>query len=155
MLFRSVLLGFFLGLFYECFRFLRLAFPHPDFLVALEDLIFFFPVSFLFLLFNYALSEGIIRWFSFAGMSIGFFLYLNTLGKIILFFSEVILKFFRAILRFLFKTLLAPLMIIFKNITNCLWFGIKQFAIISTTKISLFQIGRRKKRLIKKSKRGF
>jgi hypothetical protein len=151
----AVILGFFFGLFYECFRFARLAFPHPSFLVAVEDLIFFFPTSLVFIFFHYAMADGIIRWFSFAGACIGFFLYFNTLGKILLFFSEAILNFFRLILRFVFKTLLAPIVIIFKNITNCLFVGIKKIAIIGKTKISLFKIRHRKKRLIEKAKRGF
>lgn len=151
----AVLLGYFFGLFYECFRFLRLAFPHPAFLVAVEDLLFFFPVSLIFLFFNFALAGGIIRWFSFAGMSIGFFLYLNTLGKILHFFSEAILRFFRLILHFLFRLLLAPLIIIFKNITNCLLKRIKTLAIIGKRKIALFKIGRQKKHLLRKAKRGF
>lgn len=151
----AVLLGFFFGLFYECFRFLRLAVPHPAFLVAVEDLIFFFPVSLVFLFFNYALAGGMIRWFSFAGAAIGFFLYLNTLGKILLFFSEAILSCLRFLMRFLFRVLLNPLIIIFKKITNCLLFFGKKIAIIGKTKGSLFLLRCRKRRLVKRAKRGF
>ena len=151
----AVLLGFFFGLFYECFRFLRLSFPHPAFLIFLEDLIFFFPVTLIFLIFNYALSDGIVRWFSFAGTAAGFFLYLNTLGKILLFFSEAILKAVRSLFRFLFRIFIFPVINFFKKITNCLFVRIKKSVIIGKTKYSFLRLERRKKRLLQKAKRGF
>jgi len=114
----SVVIGFFFGIFYECFRFLRLSFPHPTFLVGLEDLIFFLPVSVLFLLFTFAFSDGIIRWFSVFGAGLGFFLYQNTVGKIVFFFADLILSKIKQTLRFFFRLVFKPICFVLKKITN-------------------------------------
>ena len=126
----SVVFGFFCGLYYEIFRFLRLAFPHKVPITAMEDLIFWFPLPFAFILFTFAFSDGIIRWFSIAGILMGFFLYLNTLGRILLFFSDHILRLIRSILRFLFQKTVYPILIVFKNITNWLFAVCKRYVII-------------------------
>ncbi len=78
---RAILFGAALGLYYEVFRFLRILFPHPAWLVAIEDLLFFLPASAAHLFFHFAYGEGETRWFGVLGVFLGFLLYLASAGR--------------------------------------------------------------------------
>ena len=155
LLFSSVALGFCFGIYYEVFRFLRLSFPHSVFLVGVEDILFFLPISFVFLLFTYAFSDGLVRWFSLLGTLSGFLLYLSTLGKLLVFFSEKILFAIRRILKFIWRFLLRPVFNVFKNITNYLFTKAKKFAIIHSKKKTVRRLKRQKKAFVKRAGKGF
>jgi len=143
--FWSVVFGFFCGVYYELFRILRKAFPHHPLLVAAEDLLFWIPVTFSYLLFSFAMSDGVIRWFSVFGSICGFLLYLKTVGRVISFFTDAILRALRAILFWIYGKTLRPLGIVFKKITNSLSSVIKRTVIIGMEK--------RKRRALEKKKR--
>ena len=151
----SVCFGFCIGLFYECFRFVRLSFPHPLFLVALEDLIFWLLVSFAYLFFIFLFSDGIPRWFSLLGSVVGFWLYLNSLGKIFMFFSKSILKAIRFILGAIYKLLVFPLVFVFKKITKCLFTKTHSLVIMLKRIDSVRRLKREKKALYRKAHFGF
>ncbi len=153
--FSSVFLGFLFGLYYEVFRFMRLSFPHGTFLVFIEDLLFFLPISLIYIFFNYALSDGVVRYFSILGVVMGFLLYLATLGKIITFFSSCILNFLKKMLRGIFILLFRPIFIVFKNITNCLYGKYKTYRILISSKRDAQNLKRAKKHLLKKAHKGF
>lgn len=151
----AVALGFLFGLYYELFRFIRLAFPHSPFLVGIEDLLFFLPVTLIFLFFCYAFSDGVIRWFSLLGAFSGFILYLLTLGKLLLFFSDKILWVIRKILMGLWHFIFRPLFIVFKKITIYFFTKSKKFVIILRKKKSARDLLKDQKALIKKAEKGF
>lgn len=153
--FSSILLGFIIGFYYEIFRFIRLAFPHPDFLIALEDLCFFIPLSPVLIFFHYALNSGIFRWFSMAGCLLGFLLYLGTVGKLLLHCSAGILFCIKAVLKGLYGIFIRPLYIVFKNITNCLYGKGKVLVIMKKKKHALMRLQRKKKRLSRSAEKGF
>lgn len=153
--FSSILLGFFVGFYYEIFRFIRLAFPHPDLLIIAEDLCFLLPLSPLLIFFHYALNSGIFRWFSIAGCVLGFLLYLWTVGKLLLFFSEKILFCIKAVLKGFCKIFLRPLYIVFKNITNCLYGKGKMLVIMKKKKHAQKSLLKKKKRLSRLAEKGF
>ncbi len=155
LLFASIALGFCIGLYYEFFRFLRIALPHPAFLVSLEDLIFFLPLGPLIIFFHYALSDGIFRWFSLVGCLAGFLLYLGTLGRLLTFFSKTILGFVKAVLRFLFSLLLRPLVIVFKKITNCLLSRARKLGILIKEKRRKRSLVRKERQLLHLAGKGF
>lgn len=151
----SIALGFLFGLFYELFRFFRLALPHPDFAVAVEDFLFFLPVTAVFLLFTYAFSEGVVRWFSVGGMGMGFFLYLETLGKILLFFSNTILRLVKTFLRLILRLTLLPLWNVFKKITKYLYTRIISLGIIVREKRIRRRVKKQKERILRSARHGF
>ena len=78
---RAILFGTALGLYYGLFRLIRLLFPHPGWLVALEDLLFFLPATAAHVLFHFMYGEGETRWFSVLGVALGFLAYLASVGK--------------------------------------------------------------------------
>ncbi len=151
----SVCFGFCIGLFYECFRFIRLSFPHPLLLVALEDLIFWLIVSFSYLFFTFLFSDGIPRWFSLFGSAVGFWVYLNSLGKLLMFFSKSILNAIRFIIRTIYKLLVFPLVFVFKKITKSLFTKMHSLAIMLKRKNSMQKLKREKKALYRKAHLGF
>ncbi len=157
--FTAIFLGFLFGVYYEIFRFLRLCIRHPFWMVFLEDLLFFLPTSLASIFFHYALSDGVMRWFSLLGVVMGFLLYLGTLGRIIVFFSDVILKTIKKILRgiykLLFKLLFRPILIVFKNITNCLYAKYKKRSIMIKRKRNARVLKREKTKLLKRAQKGF
>ena len=153
--FAAVVMGFIFGLYYEVFRFLRLAGLSSPGLVFVQDLLFFLPVTLLFLFLHYALSDGVIRYFSVAGVTVGFLLYFASLGKILLFFSETILRAIRFFLHRVWLILLRPIWIVFKNITNYLYAKSKFCVIIVRKKKSARDLARQKKRIIKRAGKGF
>ncbi len=153
--FSSVFLGFIFGLYYETFRFIRLSFPHTSLLIFAEDLLFFLPITVIYIFFNFALSDGVVRWFSLVGVVSGFLLYLATLGKIIRFFSSCILNFFKKLLRGIFLLLFRPIVNVFKNITNCLYGKYKTYRILIVGKRNARMLKKAKKHLLKKARKGF
>ncbi len=153
--FSAIFLGFIIGFYYEIFRFLRLAFPHSDWLIALEDLCFFIPLSPVLIFFHYALNDGVLRWFSLAGCFLGFLLYLGTVGKLLLRFSAGILFCIKAVLKSIWRVLLRPIGIVFKKITNCLYAKIKKTVIIIKSKRAHKRLLKMKKRLSRDAQKGF
>ena len=153
--FAAIALGFLIGFYYEIFRFLRLSFPHPNWLVFLEDLCFFLPLSPTLIFFHYALSDGILRWFSLGGSALGFCLYLGTVGKILLRCSEGILFCIKTLVKGVFWLFFRPIGIVFKKITNCLYAKGKRIAIIVKAKRGKKRLQKEKRRLSRSAEKGF
>lgn len=151
----SILLGFFTGFYFEIFRFFRLAFPHRNVLVFLEDLAFFLPVTLIFLLFTFAFSDGTVRWFSVFGFWMGFFLYLGTVGRVLRFFSDRILRFIRFLLRFVFRLTVAPLLKVIKKVTKSLFIHYQKQAIIRKQRMASRLLEKQKLALLHKAEHGF
>lgn len=155
LLLNSILLGFGFGLYYEIFRFIRLAVPHRGWMVFLEDLVFFLPITFVFILFTFAFSDGTLRWFSFFGVWMGFFLYLATLGKILFYFAEQILALVRRTFHFLYRITLKPLFFVLKKVTFSLFTKYKKQVIIKKQKALQARLRKQKIALIRQAEKGF
>lgn len=151
----SVGFGIATGLYYEFFRFLRAALSHNDLIVAIEDLVFFLSFTVFFLLFEFVFSDGIIRWFSVAGMLMGFSLYRKTLGRLIRSVYSKILGFLRMILRFLRRILIDPIVNVFKKITNYLYSKVHFIVIIRKEKKKKKKLERQTRRFLNAAERGF
>lgn len=153
--FYSIVLGFLCGLYYELFRFIRLITARHTFFVFWEDLFFFLPLTGIFLIFTFAFSDGVVRWFSVAGLGIGFSLYLKTLGKMISFFSIQILRFLKVIFKFLYSITISPLWFVLKKVTNSLFTKFKILAIIRKKKREVVRLRKQKELLLCSAKKGF
>ena len=104
----SVLCGFLFGLYYECFRFIRLGFRHGVWLCAAEDLLFCLPAAFIYILFTFAFSDGVVRLFSLAGTGIGFVFYLLSLGRFFVRISDRAWRAVRAVTAWILRYLILP-----------------------------------------------
>ena len=76
-------LGMILGLFYDGFRILRLFIRHKDWLVDVEDLVFWVVTAWLVFKTLFCYNQGILRAYAFLGIMIGLLLYYLSVSKII------------------------------------------------------------------------
>ncbi len=111
-LYMSIILGFFLGLIWEFFRFLRHAGTRKRILVFIEDFIFSIICGVIVLLFTYCVNYLVFRWYEALGIILGFILYLLTLGRLLTKFSEAIIKTILKIIRFIYINILYPVYIL-------------------------------------------
>ena len=132
--FLSILLGILFGLYYEIFRFARALFPSPAPVVFFEDLLFWLPIAPTVVFFCYALSDGILRWFSAAGMILGFFLYRQTAGRLLFRAYSAAIGAIRRALKKAFYAVFSPVKAFFaKNIKRHL-LPIRNFVILKKEK---------------------
>lgn len=80
-LFHSILLGIGMGFLYDSMDIIRKAFSHTSFWINLEDISFWSIFCYYFFALQFGENNGIIRWFSIAGVCIGIFLFHKTVGK--------------------------------------------------------------------------
>ncbi len=87
------LLGASLAVIYDVFRILRMLFVHWDWLVDVEDLLFWVLTTWCVFktLFHY--NEGVLRGYAFLGMFLGVIVYTLTLSRLLLFLVRSILPY--------------------------------------------------------------
>lgn len=109
----SVLLGLFFGVIYGIFKFRRLCFPLKrfnakkttqkiiieDIIVFFEDVLFAFVCAVSTCIFIYYMNAGRFRGIVLVGCGIGFVVYYNTLGRLVLKLSAYLMRFVYSVLR--------------------------------------------------------
>jgi len=105
----SCAVGAILGVVYDVFRIIRIAFNSKWISVFFQDFIFciFSAVSVILLV--YYTNSGIVRWFSLFGCFLCFVLYHMTVGILIMFVSRKIIDFIKKVLKFLKKITVTPI----------------------------------------------
>lgn len=103
----SSLLGVFIVFLYDIIRIFRKVIKHTMFLIAAEDFVYWIACSILIFLMMYRENDGVIRWFSVAGVVFGMLVYNYTISpfftKWISFLLNRIIRGIGKILGFLFK----------------------------------------------------
>lgn len=107
----SCVVGAFLGIFYDVFRILRVAFKPKWITVFFQDIIFCVISSFVIILSIYYTNSGQVRIFGLTGCFLSFVLYHLTVGKFIMFVSTKIIEFIKRMLRFIYSITVKPLKI--------------------------------------------
>lgn len=79
----SCIMGVLLGICYDVFRTARILFPHNNWLIAIEDIIFLALYAAALLSFSTAAARGELRFYYVLGNFLGFMLYILTLGSIV------------------------------------------------------------------------
>lgn len=98
----SVLLGAAIGVFYDAFRIIRIAFRHNAVTVFFEDLLFCAVTCAASVLMIFCANYGIVRWFSLFGCVGGFLVYRETVGRAVVGAAQLIIGFVK-------KYIIAPL----------------------------------------------
>ena len=80
--FLSCALGVPMGIFYDLFRGIRIAFPHGKIAVMIEDLIFFLFYGVFLMCFTVTAAKSEFRFYYPMGNALGFVLYLVTVGRL-------------------------------------------------------------------------
>ena len=103
----SIAVGAFLALIFDFFRLLRRKGNTQNYLVYLEDILYWIIVAFVIVVSAFVTNDGDLRGFMFIGYMIGAIFYL-------ILFSNLLLKTFGAILDF-FESILEKIVGFFKN----------------------------------------
>ncbi len=91
-LFLSCGMGFLLGAYYDVFRLLRCWLPSSRLRTFLGDCVYACTSAVATFLFTLALNGGILRWYLFLGLVVGFFAYRCTVGS---FLVKMVLRLLR------------------------------------------------------------
>ncbi|MDE6784651.1 MAG: spore cortex biosynthesis protein YabQ [Ruminococcus sp.] len=99
----SCLFGAALGVYYDIFRCLRLIFPHNRIMTASEDILFLMGYGIFLTAFASAAARGELRFYFIIGNSLGFIVYLLTIGSLITRILKKILNLIKIIVGIIFK----------------------------------------------------
>lgn len=126
----SVLLGLFFGFIYGIFKFRRLCIPLKvvnvkkttqnfsieDVVVFFEDVLFALFSAISICIFTYYMNAGRFRGIVLVGCLFGFVVYYNTIGKLVLRLSAILMRFVGLLLKKIFILTVLPLFRLFKFI---------------------------------------
>lgn len=112
----SCLLGCGLAVIYDVFRILRLAFPGGKVMVFIEDGIFIVIATLATFIFCVNFCNGYFRVFVAIGEILGFIIYYFTVGILVFKAAKSIIRGVKAVLRFLYKIFVKPVVRFFKYI---------------------------------------
>ena len=98
-----LLLGAALGLLYDVLRIFRIAIKHNFIMMFFEDLIYCLIWTSMLILTIFCVNSGVVRWFALIGSAGGFFVYFNTLGRLIIKLANVIITFIKKVLLFIWR----------------------------------------------------
>ncbi|WP_058486504.1 spore cortex biosynthesis protein YabQ [Defluviitalea phaphyphila] len=112
--FIAVTAGVIIGIFYDLFRIIRKIFPHPNWLIQLEDLIYWITISafMFFVLFNK--NYGEIRGFVLLGALLGNIIYFFTISIVFMKFATWIIYWTKKIIKTILRILFIPIKLILK-----------------------------------------
>ncbi len=118
------LLAFYIGIFsailYDIFRVIRKVFAHKNYLVYIEDFLFWIIVTCCFYYIFLHKNNGEIRFYLLLGLFIGFLLFILTLSRFFRKYLEIIFRFCIKFFKKIITLLLQPLKILCKMVVRCL-----------------------------------
>lgn len=123
----SVLLGAAIGVFYDAFRIIRIAFRHNAVTVFFEDLLFCAVTCIALILMIFCANYGIVRWFSLFGCAGGFSVYRETVGRAVVGAAQLIIGFVK-------KYIIAPI----RRVAAFIVFSIIRFIRYLASRILIF-----------------
>lgn len=112
----ACLLGAGIGVLYDVFRILRIAFKHGRIITIAEDLLFWILSAVITFFFLLLFSEGQVRVYILLGELLGFTVYYFSLGCLVMRFSEWIIHLIKRLLKLLYKLLISPFVKLFSFI---------------------------------------
>lgn len=107
-LWQSVAVGIGITFFYDWLRILRRAVPHRQWVVSLEDLVFWLVCTIAVFWWMYRVTNGGMRWFAVTGALVGMCVYKRLLSEFLVTFVSKLLKGILQILEKGLRILLQP-----------------------------------------------
>ena len=101
--------GIIIGLIFDIFRVLRKSFRHKDYIINIQDILFWICTGSILLYSSFTFNDGELRIFMILGAFLGFIIYLFTFSKIIININVKIILFLKKILGKLIKLILLPI----------------------------------------------
>ncbi len=106
--------GFLLGILYDVFRLLRMAFFKQALAVFIQDVLYWCACAVCSFLFILAVNSGEIRSFLLVGELIGWLIYYLTLGSLVMKANRLLIALFKKLFTVLFTCILAPFRLLFR-----------------------------------------
>lgn len=106
--------GMVLGLLFDILRISRRVVKTGNFIVMIEDLLFWLVASFFVFVSIFYLNDGELRWYEFFGIALGSGFYMLAFSPWILKVSVYVLNFFKKLMIWIIKILFAPFKFIAK-----------------------------------------
>ena len=111
----SVLVGMLLAIIFDFFRLLRRKGDTPNYIVYIQDLLYWIIVTFIIIMSAFLTNDGELRGYMFVGYILGAVIYMVTISTYILKVFSKVLDFFESIIKNIFKTFNK----LFKKIKKC------------------------------------
>ena len=108
------LVGFIIGILFDCFRILRKTFKTNDIVTYIEDIIFWILTGIIIIYSMYKFCDGELRFFMVIGVVFGTIIYLLT-------FSKYVIRLVTTIVFFIRKMIIYPIKIIFSFIKRTIF----------------------------------
>lgn len=106
--------GFLLGILYDFFRILRIAFFRKKISVFIQDIIFWALSAMLTFIFILSLNHGEIRGYILFGELLGFVIYFFSFGPLVVRSGKAVIELLKRFLKIVFRIIFAPFRFIFK-----------------------------------------
>ena len=127
-IFSFIITGIIIGILFDFFRILRKSFETTNFVIYLQDILFWILTGIITLFSIFQFNYGEIRAYVFLGILFGFIIYMLTISKHIIKYSVIIIKWikkiiyypFHAIIIFFNKLLILPIQKLIKVIKETL-----------------------------------
>ena len=101
--------GIVIGFIFDMFRVFRKSFRHKDYIINIQDILFWVCTGFVLLYSSFTFNDGELRLFMILSAVLGFIIYLLTFSKIIINVNVKILLFLKKLLSRIIKILLLPI----------------------------------------------
>ena len=108
----TVLIGALIGFFYDIFRIIRMVFKHPNFLVQIEDVLYWLIATFLTFYLMLHINSGEIRIYIILGAFFGMAVYFFTLSIFIIKTSDILITFFKKVFFTIVAIVFAPIKLV-------------------------------------------
>ena len=110
----TIVLGFLTGLLYDFFRITRKIFNHPNFLIQIQDIIYWVLVTFFTFKLIIIKNRGEIRWFLILGLVIGMILYFVIVSDFVIKILMSVIHIIEKIITTVLSIIMFPIKIILK-----------------------------------------
>lgn len=112
--FTTVLIGFSIGFLYDWIRIFRNIIKHANFIVQIEDALYWIAVSIGMFIIMLNKNYGEIRAFSICGFFIGMIIYFFTLSHLFMHVSMTVVSFIKKVIIMTVRIILTPVRLILK-----------------------------------------
>ena len=130
MFFGTMLGGAAVGLLFDLFRIWRKNFKAAAVLVWMQDILFWLGLAAIVYATIFITNSAQVRWYEFAGIGLGFGLYLLTLSRLVVGISSAVISVVKRLLLFLLKIVLFPFVLLYRWLRRpvlWIWRGMRRF----------------------------
>lgn len=127
--FGTLLGGAAAGLLFDIFRIWRKNFKTTAVLVWVQDILFWIGLAAIVYATIFITNSAQVRWYEFAGIGLGFGLYLLTLSRLIVGVSSLVISVVKRVLLFLLKIVLFPFVLLYRRLRQpvlWIWGGMRR-----------------------------